>query len=315
MTLSNTDITVIAKVLLGGIIVILNSLILVVFKRGKLSDVVHVILSHQALSDIIIGLTNMIRILYFWYASDPGFWCRFLVSPTLLSIGMASSIILMLSVQFYMSVSHASLINPAGHSKKGKVILICVWLFWIAYSFAPLAFDMHVNPNGSKQCFLVGGYVFQVYFAVFGGLNVLLWVLILYFSSRTIINLRQSMQNQKTTSNSTSDSKRKKRQLDRFIQTVKTVGVIALIFSLCIMPFNISLIITGIYPSNRLAGKMMVYFSLTIPVNSFSNIFVYAHRNIQFRTMLLNVLRRRPVENNVAEVSNITGYLICYAIQ
>jgi len=132
------------QAILGVLIILLNSIILLIFKRGKLHDSIHILLTNLAVADILFGFAFIGRFSAIIVTHNFQYVCYVYIVLALISTGVSITIITALTYTLYSYSTSNHGLNMGG-SQRSKFVWICasIWFFWCIYATVFLVITKH----------------------------------------------------------------------------------------------------------------------------------------------------------------------------
>ena len=281
----------------GILIICLNLLVLVVFKKGQLSDTTHIMLSHLAMADSFIGFHNILRgLLLFSFGPDGStLICQVSLPVVILASRMSSCILCFLSIHFFVLIKHiGSQCSGLTTSQANRLLTVSWILNILGVIVYGVLFDFHYFTH---DCLPLPGGHNVILLSVSGGVYTGISIVNVVYSVKTLVRLRSLVKiANKNTSNIVQSNRNivtcEQKRLDSFLKTIKLVGVKTAMLFLLVLPGTYTYLLSVYFPHTiDIKNGWIKSIGVTTTINSMCNIFLFANRWKQFQKLLFNILK------------------------
>ena len=309
------------QAILSIIIVLTNVIVIVtIVKSRQLQTPTFYLIVHLSVSDVIFGVALCVRLFLLVAGKLDNIYvpCMIVLSLLIVSGGCAVTGIALLSLERYWAVVRAHSLHSTFSMRNVCLVVIATWLFWCALGFSSFIFG--VKPSSThciNSCFIGNGFQNDSYLlslcCLYLAMQIPVWYIqIITFKAASRFLLPPSERipcaNQQLTALKASqrwslDSPRlsraftsagQKEIMDSLLALSRLVFLIMGVFSLCWLPFIITLTMYTACPDHcGIQGTVLTYLSAPLALNAFTNILIYAVRSPGFRVALRNMCQRK----------------------
>ena len=288
----------ILQIVMGCIAIVVNSLVLSVFILGRVNNSLAYLICNLAVANVMLGIAlstrSAIEILDANVGYSVQFICHITLMVAIMNMGTCITTIFCLCFNMYLSIGHAVKFRDGLSKKKTAIFLGFWWVFWLGYALA--IFSAATNSAASQEsfsCNFANNHYDRQYVVTFVGLSIVISLLTISFTFKTIQNIRAQMIKIRpilTKSNRTEvPSSMNIAAGQRLHYMAVTVALILGLYVTCWGPFMIAHFLAGICPEQcSISGNIIISVSTLPIVHSIANIMIYTYRSREFRNILFD---------------------------
>ena len=270
-----------------------NMFTLIVLSRTR-NNTVHVLLSHYAVVDMFFGIfiivasiRNMTKIQY-----EDTIFCAIMYPLILCAFSLSMSILVALSIYFFISVRQVTSNHSGFTPRKANLIMLGIWITNILLCAAMHAPKLpNHNDFYTPTCRLSSNHENRITNIMNSTVFFINWGVMICLNQRTIRIIHRHRKQINVTGmhvfsigQPTTQSTANKDRIRRLSESILTVCITSLLFTVCIVPYSIlntiRLNISGDHLWLNTAIKCMITLTM---INKLINILVYYKRMSSFR--------------------------------
>ena len=278
------------QIFVGVLIIVLNTLTLVVFRKGKLSNSTYHLLTHCAVINILFGFSYTGLIIALLEGDNTHLVCRFTFSACSFCVCMCICTVLVMSIHYYMIMKNIHQQNPGLTNRQTYIAMAALWVVCLVL-LVPCSMLLDFENGFTDDCLPISTHWNMIVHCCLSVVVLIIWILLVVFGSLSVYWVRHHLR--MISSDSNSSSVANKHRITAFLHILRVIISATIIFTICVLPGVFYMSFGMVFPQYMPEDRYVpVYLLAMVPIDSLVNVFaLYFNRGSEFKTSLCKMIK------------------------